>query len=153
MIHGPLRPNWRDLTASASERSFPRLSSGLQGAASMPLDRGSPVAVRVPVTGRVAGPHSSSLVRVRPLSSPNVSLIGGASDADPLAEQIHTALARSPDGLTRTQIRDLCQRNLPTERVEHALNTLAAAGRAQQQRTLTGGRPAELWTAAPAPRT
>ena len=67
---------------------------------------------------------------------------------DPLAEHIHTALARSPDGLTRTQIRDLCQRNLPAERVEHALATLAAAGRAQQQRTLTGGRPAELWTAA-----
>ena len=46
---------------------------------------------------------------------------------DPLAEHIHAALARSPDGLTRTQIRDLCQR------------------------TLTGGRPAELWTAKPAP--
>ena len=55
---------------------------------------------------------------------------------------------RSPDGLTRTQIRDLCQRNLPADRVEQALATLAAAGRASQQRTLTGGRPAELWTAA-----
>ena len=74
------------------------------------------------------------------------------STGNPLAEQIHTALARSPDGLTRTQIRDLCQRNLPAERVEQALTTLAAAGRAQQQRTLTGGRPAERWTVAqPAP--
>jgi hypothetical protein len=71
---------------------------------------------------------------------------------DQLAEQIHAALARSPDGLTRTQIRDLCQRNLPADRVEHALATLTAAGRAQQQRALTGGRPAELWTATPAPR-
>ncbi len=65
---------------------------------------------------------------------------------DPLAEQIHAALARSPDGLTRTQIRDLCQRNLPAQRLEQALHTLAAAGRAQRQRTLTAGRPAELWT-------
>jgi hypothetical protein len=70
---------------------------------------------------------------------------------DPLAEQIHAALIRSPTGLTRTQLRDLCQRNQPVERVEQALNTLAATGRAQRQRTLTGGRPAELWTAAPAP--
>jgi Protein of unknown function (DUF3987) len=70
---------------------------------------------------------------------------------DPLAEHIHAALARSPDGLTRTQIRDLCQRNLPADRVEQALHALAAAGRAQQQRTLTGGRPAELWTTATAP--
>jgi hypothetical protein len=75
----------------------------------------------------------------------------GQTTGDPLAEHIHAALTRSPDGLTRTQIRDLCQRNLPANRVEQALNTLAAAGRAHQQRTLTSGRPAELWTAAPGP--
>ena len=72
----------------------------------------------------------------------------GQATGDPLAEHIHAALARSPDGLTRTQIRDLCQRNLPADRVEQALHALAATGRAQQQRALTGGRPAELWTAA-----
>jgi hypothetical protein len=75
----------------------------------------------------------------------------GQATGDPLAEQIHAALTRSPDGLTRTQIRDLCQRNLPADRVEQALHALAAAGRAQRQRTLTGGRPAEHWTAARAP--
>jgi hypothetical protein len=75
----------------------------------------------------------------------------GQTTGDPLAEHIHAALTRSPNGLTRTQIRDLCQRNLPADRVEQALNTLAVAGRAQQQRTLTGGRPAEHWTAATAP--
>jgi hypothetical protein len=74
----------------------------------------------------------------------------GQTTGDPLAEHIHTALQRSPDGLTRTQIRDLCQRNLPAERVEQALHALAAAGLAQQHRTLTGGRPAELWTTAAA---
>jgi hypothetical protein len=74
----------------------------------------------------------------------------GQATGDPLAEQIHAALLRSPDGLTRTQIRDLCQRNLPTERIDHALATLAAADRATRQRTLTSGRPAELWTATPA---
>lgn len=75
----------------------------------------------------------------------------GQTTGDPLAEHIHAALVRSPDGLTRTQIRDLCQRNLPANRVEQALANLAAAGRAQRQRTITGGRPAELWTAATAP--
>ncbi len=75
----------------------------------------------------------------------------GHTTGDPLAEQIHAALIRSPDGLTRTEIRDLCQRNLPADRVEQALATLAAAGRARHQRTLTAGRPAELWTAAPPP--
>ncbi|HEX2703568.1 MAG TPA: hypothetical protein VHM72_09070 [Solirubrobacteraceae bacterium] len=75
----------------------------------------------------------------------------GQATGDPLAEHIHAALTRSPDGLTRTQIRDLCQRNLPADRVEQALAALAATGRASQHRTLTGGRPAEHWTAAPTP--
>jgi hypothetical protein len=74
----------------------------------------------------------------------------GQSTGDPIAEQIHAALIRSPDGLTRTQIRDLCQRNLPGQRLDQALATLAAAGRANSQRTLTAGRPAERWTATPA---
>jgi hypothetical protein len=66
---------------------------------------------------------------------------------DPLAEQIHTALRRSPDGLTRTQIRDLLHRNTPARRLDQALANLAAAGKADRQRVLTTGRPAELWTA------
>ena len=45
----------------------------------------------------------------------------GHSTGDPIAEQIHTALLRSPSGLTRTQIRDLCQRNLSAARVEQHL--------------------------------
>ena len=69
------------------------------------------------------------------------------STGDPLAEQIHAALTRSPDGLTRTQLRDLLHRNLPAERVEQALQTLIAAGRATRQQTPTAGRPAEIWTA------
>jgi hypothetical protein len=73
------------------------------------------------------------------------------SSRDPLAEQIHAALARSPDGLTRTQIRDLLQRNHPIERVEQALHTLASTGRATRQQTRTAGRPAETWTTAPTP--
>ena len=65
----------------------------------------------------------------------------GQATCDPLAEHIHTALLRSPDGLTRTQIRDLCQRNLPAERVEQALASLAAAGRANRGQILTTRSP------------
>jgi len=71
----------------------------------------------------------------------------GRSTGDPLAEQIHAALLRSPAGLTRTQLRDLCHRNRPAAHLEQALHALAAAGKARQQQTLTAGRPAELWTA------
>lgn len=66
---------------------------------------------------------------------------------DPLAEQIYIALRHTPNGLTRTQIRDLLHRNTPANRIEQALATLAAAGKADHQRVLTAGRPANLWTA------
>jgi hypothetical protein len=66
---------------------------------------------------------------------------------DPIAEQIHVALLRSPDGLTRTQLRDLLNRNIPARRLDQALANLAVAGKADRQRILTAGRPAELWTA------
>ena len=69
-----------------------------------------------------------------------------------VAEQIHSALARSPDGLTRTQLRDLLHRNLPAERVEQALHTLNSTGRATRRQTPTAGRPAEIWTATPPDR-
>ena len=69
--------------------------------------------------------------------------------ADPIAEQIHTALTASPDGLTRTQLRDLYGRNLPGARIDAALVTLGHSGRAQRHRVTTGGRPAEIWRATP----
>ena len=63
MIHNLLRPGWRDLAASASERSFPRLSSGLQGAASIPLD--CILACAHPTTGLpAASPHGGAAVTV-----------------------------------------------------------------------------------------
>lgn len=61
------------------------------------------------------------------------------TSADPVAEQIHTALAAA-DGLTRTQLRDLFAHNLPAARLDAALTTLGAAGRARRQRLATAGR-------------
>ena len=67
---------------------------------------------------------------------------------DPLAEQIHAALTSNPDGMTRTQLRDLFHRNKPAAHLDRALDTLAHTGRATRKRILTAGRPAELWTTA-----
>jgi hypothetical protein len=96
---------------------------------------------------KIGPDHLHAAVALWDYASRSAAWALGQATGDPLAEHIHAALTRSPDGLTRTQIRDLCQRNLSADRVEQALNTLAAAGRAHQHRTHTGGRPAEHWTA------
>ena len=70
---------------------------------------------------------------------------------DPLAEQIHAALQAHPGGLTRSQISDVLQHNRPAHQIQRALDTLALTGRASRAQIPTTGRPAELWTTAPAP--
>jgi hypothetical protein len=72
---------------------------------------------------------------------------------NPLAEQIHAALLQNhPGGLTRSQINDTLQHNQPADHIQRALDALQLAGRAARSQIPTGGRPAELWTAAtPAP--
>jgi hypothetical protein len=70
---------------------------------------------------------------------------------DPLAEQLHAALTRSPDGLTRTQLSALLDRHQPAHRIQQALDTLHAQGRAHHTKILTNGRPAQRWHATPPP--
>ncbi len=60
------------------------------------------------------------------------------------------AVTSHPDGLTRTQLRDLFHRNQPAAHLDRALDTLAHTGRATRTRILTAGRPAERWTTATA---
>jgi hypothetical protein len=69
----------------------------------------------------------------------------------PLAEQIHAALRHSPAGLTRSQISDTLKHNQPAGRLDDALRALQATGRATVTQIATGGRPAQHWTATPAP--
>ena len=66
---------------------------------------------------------------------------------EPLAEQIHAALKAHPAGLTRSQISDTLKHNQPAGHIDHALRALQATGRATATKIVTGGRPAQLWTA------
>ena len=81
----------------------------------------------------------------------SVAWIFGDLTGDPLAHTIHTvhtALAAYPQGLTRTDIRDLLGRTRPATASDVAQATVARTGRSTSQRLLTAGRPAVLRTAA-----
>lgn len=72
----------------------------------------------------------------------------GESLGDPVADDILRALRVAPDGLSRTNLRELFQRHQSSERVGQALALLAQHRRARVvQQTDTGGRPAERWYA------
>jgi hypothetical protein len=70
----------------------------------------------------------------------------GDADADKLVD----ALRSTPEGMTRTEIRDLFGRNKKPEDLQRILNLLEHAGKAYSERAAgeSGGRPTETWFAA-----
>jgi hypothetical protein len=72
----------------------------------------------------------------------------GDSLGDPVADDILRALKAAPNGLTRTDLRELFQRHQSSGRIEQALALLLRHNRAcMEMQTDTGGRPAERWFA------
>jgi hypothetical protein len=71
----------------------------------------------------------------------------GASLGNPLADEIRRALAVAPDGMTRTNIRDLFGRNKDAAAIGVALEVLAQRGLARCETRATGARPEERWFA------
>jgi hypothetical protein len=141
---------WRDV--------YPRLSEAQDGLPGALCARAEAHTVRLALTyalldgGRQIKPaHLHAALALWNYAARCAHWALGRHTGDPLAEQIHAALTRSPDGLTRTQLRDLFARNRSGQQIEQALASLAAAGRASGRQAATAGRPAELWSATPPP--
>lgn len=64
---------------------------------------------------------------------------------DPDADAILDALRSHPDGMTRTEIRDLFSRHLSADRIERALAVLLKGNLAAAENVSTPGRPIQLW--------
>ncbi len=76
----------------------------------------------------------------------------GASVGDRDADAILAALRASPDGLTRTEIRDgVFHRNKTSDEVARALGLLQRYGMGRCESVQTEGRPAERWFAVTTP--
>ena len=71
--------------------------------------------------------------------------IFGESLGDWVADEILDKLRDTPGGLTRTNIRDLFQKNQTSERIKQALALLSEHNRAWCQMVPTNGKPAETW--------
>lgn len=71
--------------------------------------------------------------------------IFGESLGDPMADEILTALRRSPEGLTRTDIQNLFRRHRGKAEINRALGALQGQNLATMSKVATGGRPVERW--------
>jgi hypothetical protein len=72
--------------------------------------------------------------------------VWGDSTGDPVADDILAALrSRLPEGMTRTELRDLFQRNRTSDQIGGALVLLMKSGRVRMETRASGGRPVETW--------
>ena len=94
-------------------------------------------------------PHLLAALAVWDYCEASARYIFGDALGDPVADELLRALqAAGPQGMTRTQIRDLFARNRAVNEIERALATLQERRLARvEERTDTGGKSAEVWFA------
>lgn len=102
---------------------------------------------------QISPPHLSAALALHDYAARSAAWALTGATGEPLAEQIHAALRQHPGGMTRSQISQTLNHNQPAGQIDHALHALNAAGRVTSTQIPTGGRPAQLWTAATSPST
>jgi hypothetical protein len=96
-------------------------------------------------------PHLQAALAVWDYCSASASHLFGNSTGDPIADRIREALAQSPEGLSKNQIRNLFHGHVNSDRIDAALQQLIMINAASCHRALTGGRPSTLWSATAEP--
>jgi hypothetical protein len=92
--------------------------------------------------------HLKAAIEVWRYAEASARHIFGDAIGDPVADTILAALRTiSPDGVTRTEISRLFDRNTSAAKLSAALQTLVAFGLARPTSLHTAGRPAEVWIA------
>ena len=95
-------------------------------------------------TSRLIEPaHLAAALECWRYSEDSARYVFGDALGDPVADEIMHALATAPDGLTRSEIRELFSRNLNSGRIGAALSTLLTSGRAAvtMESPVGAGRP------------
>lgn len=134
---------------------YPELSEGKSGMFGAVTARAEAQVIRIaclyalldqsPVVQRE---HLEAALAVWTYCEASARLIFGDATGDPVADQIRDALQRAGStGMSRTQIRDLFQRNQHKERTDQALALLKERRLAEPRPWRNGKREIEMWLA------
>lgn len=131
------------------------LTTGRPGQLGNVTSRAAPIVTRLSVvyalldeSDEVTPDHLAAALCLWRYSEASAGYVFGESLGDPVADKLYAALLEHPDGLSRTAMRDVLQRNASATEIAAALQSLAGHGLAQRVETpSTGGpgRKAELW--------
>jgi hypothetical protein len=133
---------------------YPRLSAevpGLLGAMTMRAEaqvlRLSVIYALLGSSNIITRKHLRAALAVWRYCEDSARYIFGDAFGDPVVDTILRHLRKSPNGLTRTEIREIFTRNRSEAEISNALRVLEEHGLARSVRGETGGRPSERWFA------
>jgi hypothetical protein len=133
---------------------YPTLSAGRAGLLGAVCGRAEAHVVRLALLYALFDHHDTiSVTHLRAAlalwdyAARSAAFVFGDSLGDPIADEINRAINEHPNGVTRSQIRDLFARNRSKAQIDRALCLLLSAG-AVNRRLLDGpGRRTEIWSA------
>jgi hypothetical protein len=138
------RKIWREVYPTLSE-GRPGLLGSVTGRSEAQVLRLSLVYALLDGATVISTPHMLAALAAWDYSEASAQFIFGDSLGYPEADRILAALRGVPGGLTRTEIRDLFNRNQREPVIEGALTSLEERGLARRAIIQTGGRPTERW--------
>jgi len=133
---------------------YPQLSEGAPGLLGAMTARAEAQVMRLAALYAVM--DRSVLIRVEHLYAAlavwdyvaaSVAFIFGDSLGDPIADDLLQSLRARPEGMTRTEIRDLFGRHRSADQITRALTSLHVLKLVDSRTEPTNGRPAERWFA------
>jgi Protein of unknown function (DUF3987) len=133
---------------------YPALSEGKPGLLGSVTSRAEAQVLRLSLlyalldgVNQIHAEHLLAALAVWEYSEASARYIFGDALGNPMADRILNELRIAPEGLTRTEIRDLFGRHCNSEEIQSALRVLSENGLALQETTLTAGRSVETWSA------
>ena len=138
------------------EKLYPRLSQGMPGLFGAVTARAEAQCIRLSLVyalmhgvGTIDESHVLAAVAVWERCEASAKYIFGSALGDHIADRILAALeVAGPEGMTRSQISALFDRNYSVHRLEAALSLLARYNLAKAERRATGKKPIEVWVLA-----
>lgn len=144
-------PEARELWADV----YPQLTRDRMGLFGAVTGRAEAITLRLSMlfalmdcSAEIRVPHLAAALDVWRYCEASAAFIFGNSLGDQTADAILRALQNRPEGMTRTDLRDLFGRNKSSADIQRALSALLQHGKARcDADTETGGRPGETWFA------
>ena len=131
---------------------YPKLSEGSPGFFGAVTSRAEAQVMRLALvyalldrSGYITRGHLAAALATWAYAEASSRHIFGDGLGEPMADETLRALRDRPDGMTRTQIRDVFKRNRSSNEINRALELLLAHGLARVVSEPTGGRPVERW--------